>query len=163
MSKKYYIKINVRTHTEVTRERNYDDKWDGEDTYQSHEIHGYSVSTDEERYGWDFILNEDPKGKDLFVVAAFYDTGDSFHREENRLDLVHLATSFADAQTILKVLEADYKEYIENNESWAYKPLTIILPSGATIELYTGTWKGYFERLRELRIVNVGGGMSIKF
>lgn len=158
---KFYIKIDRSVCEQITRHAKEGERWDGDDTEESHDIHGFSVV--KEKDGWDFILPYDPTGKTLYLVCAFYDTGDSFHREENKLDLVSLVDDYADASTILRYIETDYKLFQESDK-YDYKPSTVHLPhSKRNEEIYTSTWKGYFERLREVRVETLNAGMSVKF
>jgi len=158
----YFVKIDRNERQTVTREHDPNDRWSGEDTIADHTIHGFEVV--EENRGWDFVLPYDPTGKTLYLVCAFYDTGDSFSRHENKLCLVSLQEHLEDAQTIVRACEADYRAYQDRGNCWDYKPLPVKLPvADKTEDVYTGTWKGYFERLRELRVETLGGGMSVKF
>ena len=100
---KYFVRINTTDHAEVTRERNPDSQWDGDDISHSHTIHGFEIVA-EERSGWDFILNENPSGQTLFLVYALYDTGDSFHIESNCLCLISLVKNTTDANAIAKAM-----------------------------------------------------------
>lgn len=157
----FFVRIEKSVRETVTREHDPSDRWSGEDTFSDHNITGFRVVGEHD--GWDFVLNEDPTGKSMYLVCAFYDTGDSFSRHENKLCLVSLVEHAQDAQTILKACEADYKEYQESYR-WEVKPLKVHLPvADRTEEVYTGTWKGYFERLKELRVETLGSGMSVKF
>jgi len=157
----FFVKIERSEYKHITRHAKAGEQWDGDDTHSDHEIHGFRVVSEGEE--WDFVLPYDPTGKTMYLVCAFYDTGDSFHREENRLCLVSLQEHVQDAQAILKACEADYKAYEENDDG--RNPLPVKLPiADKTEEVYTGDWKGYFERLRELRIEILGTtGMSVKF
>jgi hypothetical protein len=158
--KKYHVKID-RTERETVTRHAKEEQYDRDDTYSEHEIHGFVVLNSDR--GWDFILPYDPTNHSMYLVCAFYDTGDSFGRSENKLSLVSLVRNIEDAKAILNALTEDYKAF-QSKEKHDYKPVKVRLPVEGTIEeLYTATWKGYFEHLKEFRIVSLGGGMSVKF
>ena len=157
----YFVKIDRSERRIVTRDHDPNDRWSGEDTDHDHTINGFHVV--KEKDGWDFVLPYDPTGKPMYLVCAFYDTGDSFSRTENCLCLVSLHEHMQDAQAVVKACEDDYRAY-QDNDKHDYKPLPVKLPvADRTEDIYTGTWKGYFERLRELRVETLGGGMSVRF
>lgn len=157
----FFVKIDRSEQVTVVRERDPKNQWSGEDTDTNYTINGFNVVGEKDM--WDFVLSYDPTGKTMYVVCAFYDTGDSFGSTENCLCLVSLQEHFQDAQAILRACESDYKAYQEKG-TWDYKPLSVVLPAaGKTEEVYTGMWKGYFERLRELRVETLGAGTSVRF
>lgn len=156
VEQKYYVRIERSTSETVVRHRG-SGEWDADDIRQDHQIHGFSVVGEKE--SWDFILDTDPKSGSLYLVCGFYDTGDSFHRSYNHLSLVSLQTNLEDAKAVLKAAEEDYRKNKDD-----FKPIHVKLPvADRTEEVYTSTWKGYFECLNELRIETLSGGMSVKF
>jgi hypothetical protein len=157
--KLYYISIDCDSHCEVTREGQGD--WDGDDLLFDHSINGFVVV--KEKDSWDFIVKNDPTGKQLELVYVLYST--AFHSEENRIELVGLYESYQDAKFVMDFIESDYRQFKEK-DNYDYKPNEIVLPvSGKTEKIYTGTWKGYFEQLSEARIESVSdtGGRRVKF
>ena len=157
----FFVKIDRTQTSQITRHRKSGEKWDGDDDIESHEINGFEVV--EEKQSWDFVLPYDPTGKTMYLICAFYDTGDSFHRSENHLELVSLQEHLEDAQVIMRFLVEDYKKFQEHDK-YDYKPSKVHLPvSDKTEELYTGTWKGYFKHLREFRIESLGAGNTLSF
>lgn len=156
----FYVKI-IRTHSEeVTRPRDPNDEWDNDDISHDHDIQGFSVVGEKE--GWDFVLNENPEG-DWQLVCAFYSTGDSFHNENNCLSLVSFVKHMEDAEAILAAIEKDYKAYYEKQD-WKHEPLKAHLPiANKEEEIYTGTWKGYFERLQSVEIKTLGKTRKVTF
>ena len=158
-TEKFYVKI-VRTETyDVTREGDPDDRWDGDDISHSHEIEGFELVG--EKQGWDFILTEKPTGN-WYLVCAFYSTGDSFHREDNCLSLVSFVKNMDDAKAIIGAIEKDYKAYDQDNHR--FKPVKVHLPvANRDEEIYTGTWKGYFERLNYAEIKCLGENTRVTF
>lgn len=133
------IKIELEDFVEVTRERNPESEWDGDDISHTYSISGYSIVNN--GY-WDFILENDPKDKILYFVYAIYNTGDSFHCDANRMCEIGLYENELDAGMVKKVLERDYK-----NHSNSFNPVTVYLPSGKKETLCTSTWKGWFQEL----------------
>jgi hypothetical protein len=93
-------------------------------------------------------LNEAPNGKTLYFVYALYNTGDSFHREDNAMCKIGLYEHEKDAEAVMFALEKDYK-----NNPDSFDVLEIALPIKGTVEkIGTATWKGHFERLRSFNI-----------
>ena len=143
--KQFYIKIVRSDSEEVSRERNPEDKWDRNDIYHQHIIEGFEVIDNPANA--DFVLTENPLGN-WYLVCVFYSTGNSFHHEENCLSLISFVKDIEDANAITEAIDLDYKRYHENHQEHNYKPLQVLLPKTNRIEnIYTGTWKGYFERL----------------
>lgn len=151
----FHVKIVRSDHEYVTRDRNPEDEWDGDDISHDHTIEGFEVVGNSAE--GDFVLTEKPEGN-WYLVCAFYSTGDSFHCEENCLSLVSFVKDAEDAKEILDAIELDYKRYHEKQEH-NYKPLQVLLPKANRIEeIYTGTWKGYFERLNSAEVRCLSGG-----
>jgi hypothetical protein len=106
---------------------------------------------DEKSYSSDFTLTEKPEGT-WYLVAAFYSTGDSFHKEDNCLDLVAFVKHQRDAEFILRAIEADYKNFEETDDR-GETCLKLILPeSQLNVDIYVGTWKGHFEHLSAVEV-----------
>jgi len=156
----FHVKI-IRTHSEnVTRDRDPNDEWDNDDISHEHDIQGFEVV--DEKSGWDFVLNEKPSG-DWHLICAFHSSGDSFHCEDNCLLLVSFVKHMEDAEIILAAIEKDYKAYQEKQE-WKHEPLKVHLPvANREEQIYTGTWKGYFERLQSVEIKTLGATRKVTF
>lgn len=144
----------------VTREADRsNDSWDADDVCHSHTIYGYRVIP--EKSYWDFVLPNDPKGKTLYFVYALYNTGDSFHCEENVMCKVGLYEYEKDAESVMVALENDYKTDMDS-----FEPVKVYLPRKKTVEtIGVSTWKGYFERLLNINIEPVSpvGKWKIEF
>jgi hypothetical protein len=137
----YNVKIDKISTSYITRSRDLDDKWDNDDIAWSHDIRGFSVVGKNDY--WDFVMTNDPKGKTLYLVYVIYNTGDSFHRENNAICLVGLYENQSDAKAVVNSLELDSKT---NNEG--FEPIKVKLPkTGVEETIGTSTWKGYFERV----------------
>jgi hypothetical protein len=156
---KFYVKIDRTEREYITRERDHTDEWDADDIAWENTIRGFEVV--DKHGGWDFVLNENPTGKTYYLVYALYSTGDTFHHEEHRLCLVSMFAHMEDAKAVLKAIEKDYNSY-DRYAAWnQVKPLSVVLPKdGRTENIYTGTWKGYFERLEQVCIESIGSGNS---
>jgi len=142
----YNVKIDKISRQHVTQESAPDERWDSNDFEWEHDIQGFIV-VGEKGY-WDFVMENDPKGKTLYLVYALYKTGDSFHHEENKICLVGLYEDELDAITVMDALEFDYKKNADSSE-----PIRIQLPKKGMEEVIaTSTWKGYFERLNTVNV-----------
>lgn len=150
----FYVKINHIDDEEITRHATRAE-YDNDDIKHFHTINGFQLSHKDR--GWDFILNEDPTGKQYFLVYVLYDGGDSFHCEEDLICMVSFVRDFEDAKTIALAIEEDYKKYRESDLG-NYKPLQIHLPIANRIESLggTSTWKGYFDRLSSVHVEPMG-------
>lgn len=153
--KVFYIHIRRNHNEEITRNRDPENEWDADDIYHTHSINGFSVVNKQD--SWDFVLNENPMGR-WYLVCVYYSTGDSFHREENCLSLVSFVENIQDAEEILKRIEEDHKLYEKSDEKRG--PITVRLPITNKDEIvYTGTWKGWFEKFSSVKIEGVGEKM----
>lgn len=143
------VNIEIVHHDNIYVTRKADrsgNSWDADDFAHDYSIDGYRVAF-EESY-WDFVLNEDPNGKTLYFVYALYNTGDSFHREDNVMCKIGLYEHEKDAESVMFALEKDYK-----NNPDSFDVLEIVLPIKGTVDkICTATWKGHFERLRSINI-----------
>lgn len=146
---KFFARIVYRTESWVTREADPDDDWDCDDTDNSYSFFGYVLV--EKTDIWDFSFKSKPEGP-LDLVYVLYSTGDSFHSEDNRMEMIALKQHHKDAVAIQFALEEDYKTYKAAHD-WKFQPLKIRLPSDdSTLELSTSPWKGYFEHLNGVHI-----------
>ena len=144
----WWLKVEYESRTDVTRHSDPDERWDGDDLAHSQYINGYSVH-DKDVYGETFPMKGKPDlNKTYWLVYVNYSTGDSFHHETGCITFVDVFENANDADALARILEKDY----ENKDKYDYKPLNVKLPSGFEKEIYTGTWKGYFERLESVRV-----------
>ncbi len=152
------IEIVREDHVEVTREATRVE-WDADDIAHSHSIEGYVVVP--KKAYWDFVLNEDPDNKTLYLIYTLYNTGDSFHYEENAICLVGLYEHKEDAVAVMRAIENDYKKSKDS-----FDPLKITLPKAGRVDtIGVSTWKGYFERLNEvcIELVEPVGERRVRF
>jgi hypothetical protein len=146
-SPEYKVYIPHAHCEEIIRERDPEDEWDNDDTCHNYSFYGELKLTDIKDYWqrWDFILTEKPKEGDLFfLVNVYYDTGDSFHRENNVLCMIGLYKDVKDAQAVKEAIEKDMKE---NKDS--FDCVEIELPVEKRKEsIGINSWKGYFESFK---------------
>lgn len=150
----YNVKIDKISRQHVTRERDPNEQWDADDLAWDHDIQGFSV-VGKKKY-WDFVMTKNPKGKTLYLVYALYNTGDSFHCEENVICLVGLYEDEADAVSVMDAIELDDKENSGRFDSDRFNPINVKLPKkGVEETIATSTWKGHFERLNTVNVESV--------
>ena len=143
----WWLKVEYYSQKYITRHAERGERWDGDDLAHSQEIRGYSIH-DKNTYGEVFPLMSEPDiNKTYWVVYVNYSTGDSFHHETGCICFVDIFEDANDAEYLTRLLEKDY----ENKDDYSRTPLKVKFPSGIEKEIYTGTWKGYFERLESVR------------
>jgi hypothetical protein len=146
----YKIAIEHTSHEEQTRAPSGGSSWDNGDYFEHHEITGFKVVPDVEGNYFDFVTDKEVgKGDTLFLVHAFYNTGDSFTNYENKLIFLSLLETYEDAEHLVTVL------YDNHHKSTNPNNINVIYPSGKYEAIYTGTWKGYFQSLRSFEILSL--------
>lgn len=156
---KFHVRIVKHDNYEITREHT-ESEWDGDDIAHSWDVQGFEVVG--EKDSWDFIVNEKPEGL-WYLVCAFYSTGDTFHHETGEISLVTFTKHRADAEEILLAIGEDYKRFL-NRDKHERRPLKVFLPVSKRVEdIYTGTWKGYFERLESAEVKPLDKAMKVTF
>jgi len=140
---KQYIQISKNDYCQTLREADPNERYDGDDICHNHVIHGfYSVK---EKECWDFVLDVEELHSRLYLVYVLYDTGDSFHSEENCIELIGVYSNIEDVLVIEEAIELDHRKYKKTKEH-DYNPMKVLLPKSNKIqEISTCTWKGYFE------------------
>jgi hypothetical protein len=157
---RFPVKIMYHHRQRVTRQRDPEDSWSGDDLEHTYDIQGFNIVP--ENGGWDFILTEKPTGS-WYLVCAHYSTGDSFHREEGELSLVSFVKNEKDAEAIVRAIQKDYEKYRQSNND-KIGTLRVNLPvAGRVEEVYTGTWKGYFERLQYAEAICLSKTLRVNF
>ena len=143
MDDTYFLKLDATDREYVTRRRDSSDEWDRDDTRTDWTIEGLRFVKMTERY--DFVTKT--KQDTYWVVLEYYDTGDSFGRDENRMGPQYLAHSREDAdfvaRKLLSAIKAD-KSQVEFKD-----PHT-----GEQVSLYAHS-VGYFERLVGIEVVEL--------
>lgn len=151
-NEKIPIKVIADTHCVVTREGH--GEWDADDLSWSTTIRGFDVGRNENDY--DFFVDP-PIKSHYYLVYVTYSTGDSFHHEEGKVCYVELVDTFEEAEAISDAIEKDYR----NNKD-GFGLLKVKLPTGKKVEVYPGTWKGYFERLSSVDIETIRRSRKIE-
>lgn len=151
-SKKIPVYANFRSYCEITREANYDDEWDRDDTCYTWDFKNVTLQRDyagyidksEEVYVDQKLI----EANDTYLVYAVYSTGDSFGNDENAcLECIGIYSK-EDAYKIKELIELDCKEkpgFDSKNNYIIYKDQKI----------YTYQWKGYFESLSYIEVEKV--------
>lgn len=125
----------------VTRNCDPNDEWDRDDTAASIDILGIRVSTTN-GYGSIPVDFEIDPAKTYYLLWADYDTGDSFGRDGNQLEIIDLF----ETETAAMVAQQELLSTAENKYSTKYTR-----NSGSKITYYK-PWEGYFEYLNALNI-----------
>jgi len=141
------IRIINDSRIYVTRESDPDNEWDRDDTSRSHNIEGFEIVESDSRYGYDFEVpfKIDPE-KEYYLVAVYYDTGNSFGRDDNEIDMIDLYND-VDIATEVK------RRILDNDNKNSYS-VTILNPLGKEYQIST-SWVGYFEHLNDVEVHRV--------
>lgn len=146
------VRVNNESYTEVTRERDPDDRWSGEDTYTSNSIDSIRVVGEKDYH--DLTVGfEVEEGKDYFLLYGIYSTGDSYSHQEGCICYVDLYQDREFAEANRKIL-ADHYHIKEGKNEWTAE---LLLEDGQKMP-FCVPWKGYFESLTELVIEVVRAG-----
>lgn len=140
------IRIIHDCYTHVTREGDPNDRWDRDSTEQSHTIRGFEV-VEEDRWGDFKVPFEIDPAKEYYLLAVYYDTGDSFGTDGNRIDMIDL---YDDIELAME----SKRRILENNKNEEGYSVTILNPLGKEY-MISASWKGYFENLNDVEIHRV--------
>lgn len=147
MGAEIYI-INDK-HTEVTKEKNPNERWDGENTMTSNHIRGFEVIGPDDK--WRTIDISVPfdidRDKTYYLVSVIYSTGDSFNHHEGVIDYIEMYENEEMAIATRDMIENSYKSK-DKEEKYSVE----ILNNSGTPYKISASWVGYFERLEEVRI-----------
>lgn len=138
------LRINHTRREYVTRPRDPDDRWDNDSTEALIYIHSITEVKKADYKDVDVSFSVE-HGKDYYVLWADYDTGDSFGRYCNQLELIDVFQTYAAADKARKELE----ELGEECYSREYTR-----DDGAIISIHI-PWAGYFESLNSINIDSV--------
>lgn len=140
------IKILIDTYSEVTWEADPEDSWSRDSTTQSHTINGFEV-VDSKNSWCDFeVPFEIDPAKEYYLLAVYYDTGDSFGTDGNRIDMIDLYDN-------IELAMESKKRILENDDKGSYS-VKILNPLGKEYSIST-SWVGYFEHLNDVEIHRV--------
>lgn len=152
-----YVKIEADTYVDVVEEG--DGKLYGrrDCTAKTTTIHGIKDVGKDGYYDIpvNFKLEE---GTDYYLVYVNYDTGDSFGYDTGQICYVDLFKSKEKAKALVDAIHENYE-----SERWPTKKqskpqptqLDYVRDDGSVVTCYTGTWRGYFERMNyvEMEVV----------
>jgi hypothetical protein len=144
------IRIINNRYTEILKERDPNEEWDGEETVTSNDIEGFEIVTPEDKYktvDLPVSFEIDPK-RTYYLVSVIYSTGDSFNRHDGEVDYIELYESSAMANATKKMIENSYKAK-DKEERYS---IEILNNEGVMYQISSSAWTGYFERLEEVRV-----------
>lgn len=150
MNKLTGIKIKDYSYTDVTRERDPEDRWSGEDTDTSHDIQGFTVTKGKEYFDLEVPFKIKPNTP-YYLLYCIYGTGDSFSRNEGQIEFVGLYESKKLAEKNAKAIEAQNKEYKTNYSMKDGYSVTLTANSGEKFKFHA-PWNGYFECLNDIEV-----------
>lgn len=134
--------LDYDTHVEVTRERDPNDEWSGEDTSTDWTF-GDVTLRKPKTLGMSFPVEFDVElGDTVYVVVAIWSTGDSFSRDvRGRAEIFGIFDNLKDAFDYQAVLEAtEHNEYDHSRDSWRTGMISY-------------PWYGYFESLDSVTVL----------
>lgn len=152
MKKSKAIPLSTTTHihvidesrTEVTRDRDTSDKWDGDDTHTDHDVIGFKISNG--TY-FDLIVDFEPKAStDYYLLYAVYSTGNSFsHSAGSGIEYYGLYT-----KEQLYIAEEN-KKILEDRSKKPEYNIEIKDTNGNMMKSWC-PWSGYFESLDSVNL-----------
>lgn len=136
------LAIERQEESYVTRGRNHEDEWDGDDV--RHEVSFLSLSLVDDPLKADVVAHFEPvAGETLFVVAVTRSTGDSFSHEEGIKEALGVWRS----ERLARAQAAAIEDAISQGHTVA------IFDEGAKEpRLEHCSWKGYFESLESVTV-----------
>lgn len=160
------VRIIYDTFTEVTRERDMEDEWDMDDTYESHQI---NFVVPEGKYPDLACPYQVEPGKEYFLVYITYSTGCTFNREDGKISFIGLYQTKEEAEHAEALIEAHNLIYRDFNEDALHmkkgvKPPAgwdehnLHIPNNGVVQNYYIPWHGYFESFGSVETVKVSCG-----
>lgn len=139
-----YVKIDYDTHGYVTRQGDANDRWDHDDTAQDHTINGVHVVGAEQYH--DLAIDFEPDGTACYLLYVIYDTGDSFGRDDGRIEFIGLYRDREVAEENKRRIEKmDYKDKYT---------VQLVTEDGRKYKMHA-PWVGYFEHFQYTEIQQV--------
>lgn len=149
------IKIIDNSYQEVIRECDHTDEWDRDDTREEHEILGIE-KVDKKGYRDLTVAFKVEKDRPYYLVYVLYDTGDSFGRDENRIEFVDLYQSKENAEALKKLIEENHAECHDNDEYSFEKRHSLKYKNEEGNEVtFSKSWEGYFENFNGCHVQEV--------
>lgn len=141
--------IETTPYTEVTREADPNEDYDGDDTYTDWEI-STTITPAKDSISCDvalpFILEENKK---YYLVYIIYSDGDSFSSQtREHLELITVFTTLEKAQNLVEQIKEDD---INNNSTYSFTYQDEI---GKLIKT-SARWKGYFNGIEQCEVHEV--------
>lgn len=143
MSYTNYLQLKTSSTGHVTRERDMNDEWSGEDTHTDWSVEGIELH---EKNTFDAVPNylNAKSGDSVWALYAVYSTGDSFsHDRDGRLEFINVFATSEDAEAAAKILK--------NASGEAVYPIS----NGSMIRFGYVPWSGYFESLSYIEAVQL--------
>lgn len=137
-----YVRIDHTSYTQVTRERDPDDDWSGEDTNTSNYVNGL-ILVPEGSYHHIAVPFDIDINKSYILLWAEYSTGDSFSHDEGKVEFIDLFEN-------VKHANAAYRAIQKANDA-DQSNVKYYRADGSEVNFYA-PWYGYFERLSDLYI-----------
>ena len=141
------------TYEEVTRSAT-EDQWDRDDTNTTHHISGIKLVGKNDYTDLTVPFKVEP-GKTYYLLSVIYDTGDSFGRDEGRIEFIELYTDLELAKKNQAVIEDHNKKYRKVYHYDRKTPKLVMENQVGTEIDYYPTWYGYFERLSYVSVDSV--------
>lgn len=162
MTSKIKVIDNSYTYQTVSGETDNDSPYcyRGE-TNTEHDIQGIKKTSGSEYFDLEVPFDVE-FGKSYFLVYVIYSTGDSFGNDYGRIEFIDLFQKEKLANSLKKKIEQHYNEYVESNlysyvggrtvkrAKAPHHTIKYTNNEGKEIDLYTGPWIGYFERLQDV-------------
>jgi hypothetical protein len=133
-----HVCVDYDTYSYITVESDPDDEWSRDSTAADIYINGLHVVSNHNYRDITVSFDVEP-GKMYWLVWADYGTGDSFGRDDNKVEFVDLFINEEMAQAAAKSVEL--------NGKW-------IRQDGAKGMMYV-PWEGYFEHLNSINVQGV--------
>ena len=137
------IRLDTNTYSEVTRERDPNDTWDGDDVAYDTTIR-YAYLSDKDCSADVMAEGEVKVGDPIYIVVVTYGDGDTFHHTTGNTDYLMAYKDKAHAEGLVKTLHDNYDSRDkEDRYSFSYREHTFS----------TFNWVGYFNSLEGVEIV----------
>jgi hypothetical protein len=146
------IRIKDRSIEETTREAT-EDQWDRDDTATYHYIDEIEIVGDDDYNDLVVPFKVNPN-ESYYLLSVVYSTGDSFGRDDGRIEHIELYSDKKLAEANATAIEEHYKNHKQNYFSNDKVELIITNQSGKKYACYC-SWMGYFEYIQEATVTGV--------
>ena len=139
----------VDNYIEETTRQATEDKWDRDDTARYHDIREIKIAKD--KYSdMTAPFKIDPK-ETYFLLSVIYSTGDSFGRDDGRIEYIELYSDESLAKQNADEIEKHYTNHKDSYHNRNKVELMITNQAGKKYAYYC-SWIGYFDFLQEARV-----------